>query len=100
MAKQPASTVRITKTRNGASIRATGRDVQGAQPAEPHRHRGGTEDGARRADGRRLVVSFEFVRNGVLYQVQTHVGEGKAVVDVREKDAREQQAGGREEVRS
>jgi hypothetical protein len=28
MAKQPASTVRITKTRNGASIRATGKAAQ------------------------------------------------------------------------
>lgn len=41
-------------------------------------------------------MSFEFTYQGRTYQVQTHVGEGKAVVDVREKDAREQPSEQRE----
>lgn len=35
-------------------------------------------------------MAWEFIRNGVLYQVQTHVGDGGAVVEVLEKLASEQ----------
>jgi hypothetical protein len=34
-------------------------------------------------------VTFYFERDGIFYEVQTHVGNGNTLVEVREKDERE-----------
>ena len=34
-------------------------------------------------------MSFEFERDGIIYLVKTHVGNGNTLVEVREKDERE-----------
>jgi len=36
-------------------------------------------------------MAFEFLLNGVLYQVQTHVGDGQSVVAVQESSEQEQE---------